>query len=373
MRNRSGHHLMTLTIIVTILLLLATNIRASEIEGRVKRELYFNTLDGAVYSWNVQSQRINLIVDYDYQLDRSSGWSSVTFSDNNRQLAYIRTESNTRWIGVSELNEWQPIELEIDVHFDYKKVYLNWLPNNKQIVISYLIDIPQGLRQPAIYNALVGRQILDTSNLSGGLINFPYNCTELVVISFNAALQCNINNDLYSNNGTFPTTIWYDFLRGEILQHLESASVLSFPIQDFVYPNWVWSEQSGLAFFDNGSHNLPNGVNLVLIDSAQPLHSETHATLFGTISWSPNGTRLLIQDNDLRIWHVYNIAEKQVIASIEIPNLNFQSGVIWFQDSDHIAYVTEIGHQSTLHVKTLSNNLDTILTIENSVTDLAAP
>ena len=375
MQKRSGHHRLTLIVMIMMLWFLTANTAASQAENQINGTLYFNTLDGAVYAWKVQLNSASLIVDYEYQFDRPSGWSSVTFSSNGDQLAYVRTDGDKRWVGVSRLDKWQPNELAIDVHFDYQKVYLNWLPNNTQIIVSFLIDIPKGQGQPAMYNTLVGRQLLDTTNFSHGLSEFPYTCAELVVASLEqrSALQCSINNDLNITDETLPRAIWYDFAQGELIQKMGDNPLHSFRVQDFIYPNWVWSKRSGLALFDNGSHSLPNGVNLLPTGSTQPSHLETPVTLFGTISWSPDGTRLLVQDNDLRIWHIYDTSGNQVNSPVNIPDLNLQAGVVWFRDSDHIAYVTEEGQKSTIHIKSLSSNSDVFLQIENAVTALAAP
>jgi hypothetical protein len=241
------------------------NVSASQAQNQLNGTLYVNTLDGAVSAWNVQSPNVSLVVDYDYQFDGPSGWSSVTFSDDGHRLAYVRTDGDEQWVGVSPLDEWQPVEFAIDVHFDYEKVQLNWLPNSSQVVVSYLIDIPQGPRQPAMYNTLVGRQLLDTS---GGMINWPYNCSELVVLSPEGpALQCKLNSDLGGDNTntSLPSTVGYDFIRGEMLPHFEGDSTRSFPVQDFIYPNWVWSNEWGIAFFDAGLHELQRGVNLLAL------------------------------------------------------------------------------------------------------------
>lgn len=298
----------------------------------------------------------------------------MTFSDDGHHLAYVRTDRDARWIGVSALDEWQPVEFAIDVHFDYEKVQLNWLPNNRQIVVSYLIDIPQGPRQPAMYNTLVGRQLLDTRNPSSGMINWPYNCNELVVLPpEEPLLQCNLNTDLGADNASLPSRLGYAFIRGEILPHFESNSTLSFPVQDYIYPNWVWSNKQGIAFFDAGLHELPRGVYLLALGSDETRFLNVNATFStpGDLSWSPDGTHLLIRDYaDLRKWHIYDISSDE-LSTLEIPDLLLQIEVIWFQDSDYIAYVTEAGEHNVVHVASLSSDREVSIRVDASVTAIA--
>jgi hypothetical protein len=350
------------------------DVSASQAQNQVSGTLYINTLDGAVSAWNLQSPNINLVVDYDYQFDGPSGWSSVTFSDDGHHLAYVRTDGDERWVGASPLDEWQPVEFAIDVHFDYEKVQLNWLPNNRYIVASYLIDIPQGPRRPAMYNTLVDRQLLDISNPGSGLINWPYNCSELVVLSPDEpALQCNLNADLGGGNASLPSSTGYDFIRGEMLPHFEGNSTRSFPVQDFIYPNWAWSNNRGIAFFDIGLHELPRGVNLIGLGSGETRFVNVNATFStpGDLSWSPDGTHLLIRDYaDIRNWHIYDISSDS-LSTLEIPDLVFQVGVIWFQDSDHIAYVTEEGQQKVVHVASLTADQNFSITLDSSITNIA--
>lgn len=372
MSNRSGQHNVSLIVIAIIFLWLRADGSTTQAQDQFNGTLYFNTLDGAIYVWNIRSPNISLIVDYNNQFDGPSGWSSVIFSDNGHRVAYVRTDGDMRWVGVSALDEWKPVEFAIDVRYDFEKVQLNWLPNNRQVVVSYLIDIPQGPRQPAMYNTLVGRQLLDIGEPGGGLINWPYNCSELVVLSSGEPLlQCNLNADLGEGSASLPPKIGYDFARGELLPHFEGNSTLPIPVQDYIYPNWVWSEQGGLAFFDDGSHNVPNGVNLIPLGKIEPQHLETPATLFGDISWSSDGSRLLVQDNDLRVWHAYDTSNEHLIATLEITDLVFQAGVIWFQDSNHIAFVTEEGQQNAVYVTSLKRDEDFIVMVDASVTSIS--
>lgn len=374
MQIRSEHHWVTL---IVVFLLLIVTVNSSQAQEEIVGSVYLNTLDGAVFAWNIQSTNLQLIVNYDYQFDRSSsGWSEITFSGDGQKLAYTRTDGIKRWIGISQLKSWQPVEFPIDVHFSYQHVRLNWLPDNAHLIVSYTVDIPQSNRQPATYDSLVGRQLLDVFSTSGEkLIDWPYRCDQLVILPPNneTGLRCDLDTKLSGDSTASPASVWYNFNHAELLTTSVDNVALPASAQDFIYPNWKWSQQGGLIFFNDGSHGTASGIYLVTLGSSEPRHLETNTTLFGNFSWSPDGTHVLIQDNNLRIWHIYDISSDQINMSVNVPDLNLHTDVVWFHDNNHIAYVTEDGQKSILHVKAISSNSDISLQIENEITALAVP
>jgi hypothetical protein len=255
--TRKIHYLRIVVVIALLWVCVCMNVVASETTPQLDGMLFINTLDGAVYAWSPQFTNASLVVDYGGQLDNTSGWSSVTFSDDGHYLAYVRTDSVMNWVGVSSLDRWQPLEFPIDVGFYYSHIILNWLPNNNHLVVSFVVNIPKGPRRPAMFNELLGRQLLDIRNPESGLVNWPYVCDELAVLSSTEpALDCYLDAELGGDNAFLQASVRYNFVQSEILTQFENDAIRSIPIQDFISQNWVWSEQGGLAFFDNGFDEL---------------------------------------------------------------------------------------------------------------------
>lgn len=364
-------------LIFTLLLLSCSQTGKVHAQEGIAGTLYINTLHGDVYQWDIPSTSLGLVTRYDYQIENLPGWTFTAFSDNGQKLAYVRADHERRWIGVSPLDNWQPVELLIDVPVTYEKVYLNWLPDNERIIVSYLVDIPQGSRQPAMFNTLVGRQIFEAGShpdRDARLIDWPYSCNELTEIArTEPKLRCNLNANLVQewNHEVLPPVLAYQFgQEGELLQSA-SSNEIGFPVDDFIYPNWVWSEQSGFAFFSNGLEMSPPGVYWLSPHSLQPEYLATPATSFMNLTWSPDGTRLLIQDNDPRIWHFYDLSLKQVVESLEINDLNFQTELTWFHDSNHYAYVIQDRDRSVIHVASLLSNQEYSIALDYPVTAIA--
>lgn len=333
--------------------------------------LYFNTLDGAVYAWDVETTAAELIVNYDIQFDGDvSGWSSVTFSNDGNSLAYIHADQSDLWVGVGKLQSWHPTEYPLNVHFDFQHVRLEWLPGDTYLVISYTRDDSE-----TGFDTLVGRQLLELNTGNTSPTNWPYTCGSVALDTEGKGplLYCFLDDTLTQSDEQHPQFAAFDLATMTLNYRTEDDFERQFPVQDLIHPNWDWSAEKGMVFFDDGLHALSRGFYWLPMGASEPMLLKIDVAFQGNYSWSHTGAELLIQDTDLATWYVYDVERQELITTLTISDLEFNPGVIWFDAADQVAYVTREDQQSAVTVQSLTDDTaNRSLEIADLVTAIAS-
>ncbi len=90
--------------------------------------------------------------------------------------------------------------------------------------------------------------------------------------------------------------------------------------------------------------------------------------------WSPDGSRLLAQQADSRVWSVFDLAQNREIARLDGADIDVNIGYRWVHDASHVAYLTLASgaEPETLHVRALDHDRDITLSITDASTFVAS-
>jgi hypothetical protein len=327
-------------------------------------EVFISTRN-ALFAWTPSTDIVRTIVEFDYRYsDDAAGWSSTAFSNDGTHVAYVRTDGERQWVGISRLDLWEPVEYSIDNAIE-ANIRLDWMPHDNLVVLSYLQDIlmPDGFPR---YNTLVYRALLDLHPEVDAMRVWPYVCDELVRLkpANSLAIKCTQSIPAIREIEDETDPLYFGFETGDfVAEDAFEATHSIAQLEDIERRNWIWSDIGGLVLYGRRQAGLSDGLNFF------PIHRETEAPLHIDIGapiridaihnwdWSPDGNSLIVTDyaNPL-VRHVIDTASGQTSTLNIDPDktLWYPRGVFWYTDRNHLMFVDESEQIDTVAITSRS-------------------
>lgn len=306
-------------------------------QTQFSNSIYITTLDGIIYKIDSPND-IELI----YEFDATPSELRVEISQHGGFIGYAVNNDMDWVVGVIDINTLESAEITLDKDYEINNIQLDWLPTNR-LFVSYIDNTENN------GHSLVGRDLVTFTSLANlELIDFPYNCIELIHSNADQlSLQCRLFQEI--EDKTLVEYVTLPLQNNEVYLEMEASGTIVH-LEDMLQKNWIWNTEVGVSFFDAGINELERGFYIIPQEMSEPQHLNIEITWTSGFDVSSDGN-LIYEEAQSGNWIVHNILGNEVVDTIEIPNLDRLAGVSWY-DNSQITYSTydRIEGVSTIHI-----------------------